>query len=812
MKQAARRVFTWRQTGAIAIPAIGLALATIMFAVGWSYSSLSLPFKDADQLVMVGYVRISPSEPGGSIDPIPELSDRYYQTFFDWKERKDVFTDVAAIKPFVSGRVLRALIVKTPNGNVKLELLEATSNFFDVLEVSFPGVQAWKASAVSQKPIPVALRNKTGVKSYAYPEIGREFQAHNGDSIVINGVLPANFVLPLENISEYSFVPFDPKPGDKAAALFPTLYGETEIGLGLHIIGRLAPGVTPRIAEQMLASGSGAERDISGEPGQKERITVRPVITDIISNSSKPIVWGAWALGALTLILCTANLAGLLLARCVFRLREYALRSALGARCSDLLRVMLAELFLISALAALVAVVIVYNAIPAVAERVTIKSAAFGQLVFSWEIVIILIISTLFVAVGGGLFAAVTLVRNYYKGFSQGIFAAFHSHRPTRFLLTAGQAAIATILVSLSLMTARGYIDLFSSDPVVDTGVRIVEVDLPPRMPISAWYAFVMDTLESLRGGDPNARIGVISGSVLNTNTSNYRIQLPNGTTLMSGSKRISPGLLRTLKVEILAGRDFTELDRDDIIMINESLARRLGWAVRESAGRQIQAASGLKTVIGVVRDFPINALDGEISPMVFMPMYIVQLELSVVFSGTTFSFIIHPEAIARAGNVEKTILSFDPEAVITKNAKWGDLRGDSVRGRTFATFSVTLFTIAAIAIVVIGIVSTITFIVARRTRDIAIQIAIGAPSYRVCWFIVKDMVIAGVSGALIGGIASWWAGKAVAHYIYNGEKYQNLTGLAIAVIIMLLIIAASALLPALRALRIEPSRALNME
>jgi ABC-type antimicrobial peptide transport system permease subunit len=88
----------------------------------------------------------------------------------------------------------------------------------------------------------------------------------------------------------------------------------------------------------------------------------------------------------------------------------------------------------------------------------------------------------------------------------------------------------------------------------------------------------------------------------------------------------------------------------------------------------------------------------------------------------------------------------------------------------------------------------------------------VGAPSYRVCWFVMKDMVIAGVAGALIGGIASWWAGKAVAHYVYNGEKYQNLTGLAIAAVIMLAIIAAASLLPALRALRVEPGRILNSD
>jgi len=76
----------------------------------------------------------------------------------------------------------------------------------------------------------------------------------------------------------------------------------------------------------------------------------------------------------------------------------------------------------------------------------------------------------------------------------------------------------------------------------------------------------------------------------------------------------------------------------------------------------------------------------------------------------------------------------------------------------------------------------------------------------------MKDMVIAGTAGALIGITAGWWATRAVAHYIYNGEKYQNLTGLAIAEAIMLVIIAGASLLPALHTLRIEPNRALKME
>jgi len=813
LRQAARRVFTWKQTGAIMIPAIGLALATIMFAVGWGYSSLSLPYKDAGQLVMVGYVPIdSPIIP--SAFSSPESAPTLWvdmQPFFDWKERTDVFIDIAATKTFIRSLAGSNLIVKTPNGNVRLELSEVTSNFFDVLGMSFPGMQVWKTSGDIKTPIPLVLLNTTGVKNFGYTSIGQEFQTHDGDNIVVNGILPANFVPPNGDSGVNSFVPFEPKPGDKLVDQYTAQDGRTEtLWINVDVIGRLAPGVTPQLAEQMLASTSPGERkDPFG--GTKERLTVRPV-TDIIAKSSKPVMWGAWALGALTLFLCAANLAGLLLTHCVYRLREYAMRSAFGAQFSDLLRMMLAELFLLSALAALIAAAIAHGAMPAIAESIPIKSAAFGRPTFDVETGTFLIIATLFVAILGGLFAAIALARNYYKGFSQGIFAVFHSHRLTRIFLTVSQTAIATILLSLSWLTVRGYIDLFSSDPVVDGGVRVVEVRASPSMSRQARSAFPIDVLESLRGGDPDARIGVMSGSMLTATPDYASVTLSDGTRLVPSFKIISPGLFRTLKVEILAGRDFTEQDKDDVLLINESLARRLGWPIRESVGKKFLSSTRIfSPVIGVVRDFPINALDGEIPPVVFTPLYRRQIG-DTSGAGPIFSFVIHPDAMARAGNIERTILRFDPGAVVTRNAKWGDLLVDSVRGRTFATFSVSIFSIAAIAIIVIGIVSTITFIVARRTRDIAIQIAVGAPPTRVCWFVMKDMVMAGVIGALIGGIASWWAGKAVAHYIYNGEKYQNLTGLAIATVIMLAIIAAASLLPALRAIRIEPGRILNSE
>ena len=463
------------------------------------------------------------------------------------------------------------LIAKTPNGNLQLGLSDATVNFFDVLGVSFPGIQAWKASLGSQASLPVALPYKTGEKKFNHPEIGQTFQTHDGKGIVVNGLLPSNFAPPTGGITENGFVPFEPKPSDTGISRMPNGWNANAY---FHVIGRLAPGITPQIAEQAIAQMSGREMR-SSTTGGTFPLAVRPV-TDIIAKSSKPFVWGAWALGALTLLLCAANLAGLLLTRCVYHLREYAMRSALGATFSNLLRMMLTELFLLSVISALIAAYIARIAMPAIAERLPIKSAAFGQPVFGWEAVVFLIIATLFVAAAGGLLAAVALARNYYKGFSQGIFAVFHSHCIPRIILTASQTAIATVLLCLSWMTVRGYLDIYFRDPGVNTNVRIVEVRTSP----SARNTFVDDTLEALSGGDPNARIGALWADVLKNkanSTDGYYPLLNGGFMPPSNFVRITPGLLRTMKVKILAGREFTEQDRNNVIMINETLARQLG-------------------------------------------------------------------------------------------------------------------------------------------------------------------------------------------------------------------------------------------
>ena len=149
---------------------------------------------------------------------------------------------------------------------------------------------------------------------------------------------------------------------------------------------------------------------------------------------------------------------------------------------------------------------------------------------------------------------------------------------------------------------------------------------------------------------------------------------------------------------------------------------------------------------------------------------------------------------------------------IIRHTTTWDKLLNSSASGKIIASFIVFIFTVTAIVIVVAGIVNTILFTIARRTREIAIHIAMGATYGRVFWIVTSDVVKAGIIGLLFGGLASWWVGKSSMHFFYNGVQYQGLPGLMLMAVLMLLIIITASLIPALRILRIEISRALAAE
>ena len=774
IRQVFRRIFSWRQTGSFLILTIGLTLATVMFTIGHGYSSVSLPYKDAEQLVVIGNI---------IGNRFPQILDA--RLFFEWKEQNSLFTDIAIF----SGR--DRWRIRTENGNKIISGIKASGNFFDVLGISFPGIEEWKRSAGTEHLDTPVFTHKIGMKEFGYSGIGRLYRTMDGGGVIVGGILPENFALPSENM------------GGNTSESGIVAVPENAI-TGGTVIARLAPGITPQIAEEALTARFQEDEAALFQ----ERLVVKP-LREIMTESSFSIVWSSWALCGLVLVLCSANLSGILLVRCSYQLREYAIRTAFGARFFDLLRLLLIELTVISAIAAFLAYIAGRVIVAAVGNAVPVKYLSFGRPVFGLETTVFLIAGAITVMILSAAASIAVIGRNYRRGFSIGQMTAFYSHRWMRMMLTAGQTAIAMLLLSVSYVAVRGYLDIFNRDVGVDAITRIVSVQHSPMLSENARKNTIHDILDTFRGGDAERAVAAFFGTLFDDRSAMIFFPDPVGKFVKPGevtSSFVSPGFFRTAKVKILAGREFNDQDADDAVLIGASFARRMGWTQTEPF-EQLLGSHGV--TVGVVDDFLFTAWDRD-APLIFFRPLNPQSESS--WSRGGINYIIHPDALSRVGNVERIIMRADPDAVITRNVKWSELLGESVRGRTIATICVALFAIAAIVIVVTGIANTVMFIIARRTRDIAIHVAVGAQARHVCWFVTRDMVMAGIAGIVIGGLASWWAGKTVAHLIYHGDRYQNLPGLTWTALAMIVVIVCASLIPALRALRIEPGLALKLE
>jgi len=791
--QACRMAFSWKQTSTTLILVVGLILTTTMFSIGYGYSVFSIPFVNVEQLVTVGYPYTYMGQVIYGNDGSPYLDGISASLFFDLKERKDIFADMAAYKSRrqeTYGKQGETTVwnIMAPKLNASFPGLDVTVNYFDVLGASFSGLREWKQSSETSYPVPLIVTYGTGMKNFGYDAIGKEFDS-DSNKITLFGILPEGFLSLSSNRENCGFSPL-------------ILYRASADDV--DVIARLTSGVTPQMAEKMLF---GISNPSASDDPNASRIFVKSIKEQIIKPSQR-IVFGAWLMGGFILILCIANISGIYLMRCNYQLREFGLKWSLGATFFQLIRVQLFELIILSGIALAIASMMVRNVISILMKMVPVTHMAFGKPASGWVIYIFMLacaITMVLISLTPGI---IVVLKNYGRGFNRSHLTMFHRHKVTRMLLIVSQSAIAMLLLATSYMASRSYFDLFNKDVGVDSSVMVTTASYSWKIPDVKIGTIVNETLDALRGGNPDARVAAYQGKLFDNVFSvvNYRFN----NIMFAQRIAVSPGFIRTVKGRLLAGREFNEKDRyGEVVLLNATLARSEGWSPQEAVGQIIKYGSNGQSamVIGVIDDFLNNSWEDEkVEPVIFEP---ITMDSSVFGQ---VDYIVHPEVLHRAGSIEQTIYKSAPETVITRHTTWGNLLNSSASGKVLAFFIVVIFTVAAIVIVVTGIVNTVSFTVTRRTREIAVHIALGAPCSRAFWFVINDVVKSGVVGLLFGALTSWWTGKAVAHFFYNGLQYQDPLGLMFMVFVMLLIIIVASLIPAFRILRIEPSRAFVAE
>ena len=808
---------------AILILALGIGANTAIFSVVNSALLRPLPFPDSDRLVRVWSTQNGASIGGPSLLDMRDFAAASHSfegmvAYDHW--RKNVSGILGSNEPeetvigLVPGKYFELLRIRPLLGR----LFSEAENVYGRHYVAIIGRRFWQT------------------RFAADPRILDRTLRINGETYSIVAVVP------------------DVVPGWMDQTTVPisiwTPYVSEDMwseahrgGRGDSSLARLKPGVSYEQARAELAAL--AARLAREHPvDQGIGATIEP-LADTRAGPAGPIVLMlSGAVGMVLLIAC-ANLASLLLARNSARSREMAIRAALGAAQARLVRQMLVETVALSFAGAVAGLLLSSAAGVALARMntgavlpYTAASNALGQF---WpaapepRVLLFTLALSLLTAVLVGLAPAftgsrVSLTETLSEGGRSG--AAGLGRQRFRRLLVAAEIALSLVLVFSASLLAQSMARLQHQDPGFRPGhLLIAHLYIPPaRYPDPDAITRFCDAF----GERVRALPGVVDASV----TTSYPPNMPwqqvftiPGAPLsraadipVSRFAAIDTRYLRTLGFSLLEGRDFLDTDSaaaQPVAVVNEEFARRF-FPGRDAVGRQIRpgpppgvppiplqdfgSSSRMITIVGVVRNFMNRGLALPPGPHIFT--------LFRQFPGLNFGFkdiVVRtagdPENMAPA--VARELKSLDADIPLGEIRSMQTHLGAQTADTRFTTLLLALFAGLGTVLAVIGAYGVVAYLVAQRTQELGVRLALGAASGDILWLVLRYGLVLGLSGVALGLGGAVLGGRFLSRFLYGVSESDPLTLFGAAIVLLLVVVVASAV-PARRAMRIDPVQALR--
>ncbi len=588
----------------------------------------------------------------------------------------------------------------------------------------------------------------------------------------------------------------------------------------LNVLGRLRPGVTAERAagelsvrmQQIAASTPTIERG----PNQ---ITLDPLWrspfgANVYLYKTLPLLLG---LAAVLLLLACTNVANLLLMRSVGRRREIALRLAMGASRSRLVRQLLAESLLVALAGGVTAMLLtVWTArtfasfFPTTSLPLTIGGRESGGVLLTTLGIAFFaaVVSGVLPALRMSSLAPVTVLKE--EGRSSG---GLRQSRLSRVLVVA-QIALCLLLLIAAGLFARSFRNEQKADPGFDPGhVLIASYDLSPTGDTPAQgVAFDQRLLERLR-----ALPGVTSAALSDFSPLNFTLHsndvLPEGyvarphESMEVDRATVSPDWFRTLGTPLVAGRDFTGHDDESsqlVAIVNQEFGDRF-WPGLDPIGHRVTVYGRTFTVVGVARNAKYRLLHYAPAPIVFLPLY----------QSPRSDVIVHLRVAGDPGafapELTRTVEAIDPDLpVFGVTTLQASMQFGSIFERLAATL-VGSFGLLALALAAVGLYGVVAFATRQRTREIGIRIALGAKRRDVFALVVGQGLRMALIGVAIGIVGALALTRFLGSLLYGAGPTDPLTFIGVSVLLTVVVILAC-YTPARRAAKVDPMKALRYE
>jgi predicted permease len=639
----------------------------------------------------------------------------------------------------------------------------------------------------------------------------------DGTPYEIVGVLPPDFTFP--KLSElYAMTISEERPEIwKPFAL--TDEERVEMGdFDYACIARLRDGVT---ASQALSELQGVQARIAERaPFKLElRAALVPLQQQITGRSRVGLRLLLAAVGLVLLIGCV-NIANLLLARAQDRRREIAIRSALGASRGRLIRQVLAESLLLSALGGALGVALAWWALPVILARAPVDLPRLDEVRLDTRVLLFTAFVSGLAGLASGLLPAWRFSRadpqETMKSGVRGATAGAGNAR-VRGLLVGAETALGAIGLIAGGLLLHSFLKLMSVDRGFEVQ-RLVAVDLSlpdNRYPDpAARTAFVRSLLERAAAGPGVVSAGIVNRLPLSGEGGNNLVN-PEGRDVpfmerpIADVRRVNPDYFRTLGIPLRRGRVFDLADRDRPLALVSALTAERLWPGADAVGRRLRIgedSTPFVEVVAVVGDVRGVSLSQPPSLTVYVPYW-------RSLSSGDLSLVVKTAGDPRgaAGSLRAAIRQLDPDLPVPSPRTMRAVVDDSVAQRRFQMNLVLLFAAVATLLASLGIYGVVAYSVGQRTNEMGIRLALGAPAGHIARMVLGQGLRPVAAGLTVGVVVSLALGRILGSLLFGVGAGDPLTiGAVVALVGAVALVATS--LPARRATRVDPVAALRCE
>ncbi len=780
--------------------ALGIGANTAIFSVVDAVLLRPLPFKHPEQLVMLWENAAHQGFPKNTPSPA---------NFLDWQKQAQSFTGIAAM----AERSFNLTGVGEPE---RLDGRRVSANLFDLL-----GVPAM----LGRTFVPEDDKPGTHVVLLSYPLWQRRFGSDpavigraltlNGESYTVVGVMPRLVQLPgFENVSDQLWVPI----------AFPSEEAAQRGNHFLEVIARMKPGVTLKQAQAEMETI--AARLAQQYPDYNTRIgaVVVPLHEQVVGDIKPALLILLGAVGFVLLIAC-ANVANLLLARAAVRQKEIAVRLALGANQSRLVRQFLTESVLLAMFGAGIGLLLAFLGLRALRTFIPASISQADTINIDGRVLIFTALVALVTGVAFGLAPAIQgshlNLNDTLKEGGRDSSGGSKGNR-ARSLLVIGEVAISFVLLIGAGLLINSFFHLrnldpgFRADHLLTMKVDLSEVKYPDRERRAAFFDEVMRRVREL----PGVRSAAVAGNLpLTYNGDSMTIGVegvpdpPPGQRPDVIFRAIGPGYFNTMSIPIVGGRDFTDQDNadaKDVVVISEKTAQHF-WPGQDPIGKRLKPGSSTsksewREVIGVVKDVRQNDL---IAPPK-MQMYFTYRQVKAIAAN---ALVIRTtvEPMSLAGSVRNAIWSVDKDQAVADIDTMDHVVAKAVARQRFSMLLLGLFAAVALLLASVGIYGVMSYSVAQRTREIGIRMALGARRADVLQMTVRQGLKLVGAGMILGLAAAFLLTRVMATLLYGISATDPITFAGISLVLLAVAVLAS-YVPALRATKVDPIIALRAQ